>query len=48
MQHYVCGILALNFFFKEINSFIQQECIKLIKSESKCIYDVYQLFFWTF
>ncbi len=28
-----------NIFFKEINIFIQQECIKLIKSDSKDIYN---------
>lgn len=35
-------------FFKEMYSFIHQEWIKLIKTESKCIYDAYQLFFSTF
>ncbi len=31
-------------FFQEINTFIHQQCIKLIKSDSKDIYNV----FWTF
>ncbi len=40
---------------KEINTFIEQGCIKLISNESKYIYNVtedlyfkYMLFFWTF
>ncbi len=30
---------SLSVFFKEINTFIQQECIKLIKRDSKDIYN---------
>jgi len=34
------GIISL-FFCKEINSFVQQGCIKLIKSDSKYIYNTF-------
>ncbi len=30
---------SLSFFLKEINTFIQQECIKLIKRDSKDMYN---------
>ncbi len=33
-----------NEFFREINTFIQQECIKLIKSDSQDIYNVIKYF----
>ncbi len=33
-------------FFKEINTFIQQECIKLIKTDSKFIYIVTKDFYF--
>ncbi len=37
--HYCTKVWEQNIFFKEINIFIQQECIKLIKSDSKDIYN---------
>ncbi len=33
-------------FFKDINTFIQQGCIKLIKSDSKDIYNVTKDFYF--
>ncbi len=32
--------MSVRFFFKEINTFIQQGCINLIKTDSKDIYNV--------
>jgi len=35
----------MSFFFKELNTLIQQDCIKLIKSDSKDIYNTIGFYF---
>ncbi len=35
----MCLIIKLTFIYIEMNTFIQQECIKLVKSDSEDIYN---------